>query len=155
MLRRVPSIAALSLAAAALFFALWPVLADAPWESSTEVVPTSRPAFSPKPAPTSSLTADRRNCGEIRGTQYRSVTERSWFLANCTTFEPLPARPPVYRSGLSDLLEPLDPWADFERRQEERRQRMEQWDREREIEDINRRLDDIERCELFPGLCIR
>ena len=28
---------------------------------------------------------DRTNCDEIRGTQYRSVTEREFFLENCTT----------------------------------------------------------------------
>src|SRR3972149_3684728 len=28
---------------------------------------------------------DRTNCAEIRGTAYRSETERQWFIANCTT----------------------------------------------------------------------
>ena len=27
--------------------------------------------------------ADRRNCAEIRGTDYRSESERQWFIANC------------------------------------------------------------------------
>jgi hypothetical protein len=27
--------------------------------------------------------ADRTNCAEIRGTDYRSEAERRWFLANC------------------------------------------------------------------------
>ncbi len=28
--------------------------------------------------------ADRTTCAEIRGTDYRSTTERQWFLANCS-----------------------------------------------------------------------
>ena len=28
---------------------------------------------------------NRENCNEIRGTQYRSPEERTWFLANCVT----------------------------------------------------------------------
>jgi hypothetical protein len=28
--------------------------------------------------------ADRTNCAEIRGTDYRSPAERQWFLANCS-----------------------------------------------------------------------
>ena len=39
MLTRAALIAALSLAATALFFALWPVVADAPWEDEI-VIPT-------------------------------------------------------------------------------------------------------------------
>jgi hypothetical protein len=34
------------------------------------------------PAPT--RPPDRRNCAEIRGTEYRSDTERAWFQANCS-----------------------------------------------------------------------
>ena len=34
-------------------------------------------------APTATRLPDRTNCDEIRGSDYRSVTERQWFLANC------------------------------------------------------------------------
>jgi hypothetical protein len=35
-------------------------------------------------SPTPGKLADRTNCAEIRGTDYRSDTERQWFLANCS-----------------------------------------------------------------------
>jgi len=39
---------------------------------------------------------DRTNCAEIRGTAYRSETERQWFIANCTTPAAAPtSRPPT------------------------------------------------------------
>jgi hypothetical protein len=38
----------------------------------------------PTPQPTTQALPDRTNCDEIRGTQYRSVAEREFFLANCT-----------------------------------------------------------------------
>jgi hypothetical protein len=44
---------------------------DAPPTATAEIQPT------PTPLP------DRTSCDEIRGTQYRSVTEREFFLANC------------------------------------------------------------------------
>jgi hypothetical protein len=42
------------------------------------VVSTPRTA-----SPTPARLADRTNCNDIRGTDYRSDTERQWFLANC------------------------------------------------------------------------
>ncbi len=35
------------------------------------------------PSPTPSPLPDRTDCEEIRGTQYRSESERTFFLANC------------------------------------------------------------------------
>ena len=35
--------------------------------------------------PTATALPDRTSCEEIRGTQYRSVTEREFFLENCTS----------------------------------------------------------------------
>jgi len=46
---------------------------------STTVTPSVQPQPSATPLP------DRTSCDEIRGTQYRSVTEREFFLANCTS----------------------------------------------------------------------
>lgn len=46
------------------------------------------PTVSPSPQPvtvSSQPQADRASCGEIRGTEYRSETERAFFLANCTS----------------------------------------------------------------------
>jgi hypothetical protein len=45
---------------------------------AVEDTPTVAPQATATPQP------DRTNCDEIRGTQYRSVTEREFFLANCT-----------------------------------------------------------------------
>ena len=50
-----------------------------PDPDSPTVTPTVRPQATPTPLP------DRTSCEEIRGTQYRSVTEREFFLANCTS----------------------------------------------------------------------
>ena len=33
--------------------------------------------------PTATVVLDRTDCDAIRGTEYRSATERQWFLANC------------------------------------------------------------------------
>ena len=37
----------------------------------------------PLPTATATPLADRRDCDAIRGTEYRSASERQWFLANC------------------------------------------------------------------------
>ena len=36
-----------------------------------------------RPLPTATRIADRMNCDAIRGTDYRSESERLWFFANC------------------------------------------------------------------------
>lgn len=46
---------------------------------SVTVTPTTGPQPTATPLP------DRTSCDEIRGTQYRSVTEREFFLENCTS----------------------------------------------------------------------
>jgi hypothetical protein len=44
----------------------------------------SRPVIvQPTAAPTATRLADRTNCDDIRGTDYRSNAEREWFRANC------------------------------------------------------------------------
>lgn len=50
-------------------------------------------------AGTSTALPDRRTCGEIRGTEYRSAAERQWFLDNCTgpALAPTPAPTPTVR----------------------------------------------------------
>lgn len=47
---------------------------------------TLAPLASPTPVPTATPAqgADRRDCTAIAGTEYRSESERQWFLANCT-----------------------------------------------------------------------
>ena len=52
--------------------------------------PTRSPPTEP-PAPTK--LPDRNDCDAVRGTDYRSPTEREWFLANCLTSEPVRALP--------------------------------------------------------------
>jgi hypothetical protein len=44
--------------------------------------PAATAVATPEPSPTAP--ADRTSCSEIRGTDYRSDTEREWFNANCT-----------------------------------------------------------------------
>ena len=50
-----------------------------PASADVTMTPTVGPRATETPLP------DRTNCDEIRGTQYRSVTEREFFLENCTT----------------------------------------------------------------------
>jgi hypothetical protein len=45
----------------------------------------SRPATVEEPRPTPTPLRDRTTCEEIRGTEYRSDSEREWFQRNCTT----------------------------------------------------------------------
>ena len=57
--------------------------------SAASDTPTPTPSPSPTPRPTATPTPDpsvnRLNCQQIRGTDYRSPEERTWFLANCVT----------------------------------------------------------------------
>jgi hypothetical protein len=46
--------------------------------------PTPDPTPEPAPTPAPSGPPDRASCAQIRGTAYRSDTERDWFIANCT-----------------------------------------------------------------------
>ena len=55
-----------------------PEAAGQPAIISTAVA-TQRPA-----TPTPNPTGDRTSCAEIRATDYRSPTERDWFLRNCS-----------------------------------------------------------------------
>lgn len=60
----------LAIAVTASVFAIWPVVADAPWEKGTTTSSTLR------------------TCDQIRDTGYRSDTEFDWFLENCSGREP-------------------------------------------------------------------
>jgi hypothetical protein len=55
------------------------IAATATPEDGTTVTPTIGPRATETPLP------DRTSCDEIRGTQYRSVAEREFFLENCTS----------------------------------------------------------------------
>jgi hypothetical protein len=60
------------------------------------------PAATVVPSPTPTVLPDRTTCEEIAGTEYRSVTEREFFLANCINQpEPTPTTDP-------EDLPPLD-----------------------------------------------
>jgi hypothetical protein len=54
-------------------------------EPTQPIVVETTPTPAPAVQPTATALPDRDDCDEIRGTQYRSVTEREFFLANCTT----------------------------------------------------------------------
>jgi hypothetical protein len=66
---------------------------DGTAESAEEVVAATStpdsdsPSATPtvRPQATATTLPDRTTCEEIRGTQYRSVSEREFFLANCTS----------------------------------------------------------------------
>ena len=51
-------------------------------ESSADT-PSQRNIVTPVAAPTATVVADRTSCAEIRGTDYRSESERQWFITNC------------------------------------------------------------------------
>jgi len=54
--------------------------------SGPAAVPVSTAPETPDtPAASSATAANRANCDEIRGTDYRSDGERAWYLANCIT----------------------------------------------------------------------
>ena len=63
---------------------------------SATVTPTPTPTETATPTPTATSTPlpDRQNCDDVRGTKYRSPTEREWFLAGCVT-PTVPAPTPV------------------------------------------------------------
>lgn len=46
-------------------------------------IPQATPVIASATA-TPAILPDRRVCAEIRGTDYRSASERTWFQANCT-----------------------------------------------------------------------
>lgn len=95
--------------ALAFFLGLWQ-----PWDGgdnakTAQIIPstsTLAPA-APRDTPTQALPPtillDRRDCDEMRGTAYRSPSERTWFLANCVTS----VAPPV-----NDAAQPPLPAAD-------------------------------------------
>ena len=47
---------------------------------------------------------NRANCAAIRGTQYRSVEERQWYLANCVVAAPPPAQQPASQIAKPPVL---------------------------------------------------
>ena len=52
--------------------------------STQQASPTPPAASSPAPQPSAAPLPGRTSCAEIRGTPYRSDTERAFYLANCT-----------------------------------------------------------------------
>jgi hypothetical protein len=63
-----------------------PAVINLPGATSVALPPTATPFPTPttpaeKPSPTGP--SDRHDCDEIRGTAYRSESEREWFLINC------------------------------------------------------------------------
>lgn len=54
---------------------------DAAPAAGSPARPASQPAARPPLTPT--RLADRTSCDAVRGTEYRSESERLWFLQNC------------------------------------------------------------------------
>jgi hypothetical protein len=74
----------------------WPAFSapDGPAPSAQNQVGPSQATTTPATA----IGPDRTNCNEIRGTAYRSDTERSWYLRTCfltPTAVPTTPRPPA------------------------------------------------------------
>ena len=64
-------------------------------EVLTEAAAPTPRSLPPTEPPVPTKLPDRNDCDAMRGTDYRSPTEREWFLANCVTPEPVQVRPPV------------------------------------------------------------
>jgi predicted secreted Zn-dependent protease len=71
-----------------------PQVAQSSNGTGPDVAPTSVPAF-PTPRPSATPPPDRTNCAEIKGTPYRSDSERTFYLANCTTTAVAPSTPRI------------------------------------------------------------
>lgn len=72
-------------------------------------IPTNLPTETPPPEPTEDGN-DRTDCGEIRGTQYRSQTERVWYEKNCggSVSNP-PSQPPGSTGNTPVPVQPTSP----------------------------------------------
>ncbi len=69
-----------------------PTVSVPPQASRPGAAASATPAVTAQgPAATPSASPDRRSCGEIRGTEYRSDTERSWYIANCAQTQAAPS----------------------------------------------------------------
>jgi hypothetical protein len=69
--------------------------------------PSWTPASGATPGPTATVAplADRTSCAEIRGTDYRSDSERAWFMASC----PSPTAPAASAASGAQGPPPLPP----------------------------------------------
>ena len=86
-----------------------PSLTVTPTASQTATATASTTATAsptPSPTPTSTPHLDRQACDEIRGTDYRSPSEREWFLINCVAPEATrqAQAPSVSLTALEDLV---------------------------------------------------
>ena len=117
-------VATLAIAVTASVFAIWPAVADAPWEKTTRTLEAS-----PHP----------RSCDEIHDTGWRSLAEFDLFLENCITPEPSPLR------------RRFDP-REQQQQQQQPRDDWQYWERQRQQRETDKRLDDIEKC-LDWGWC--
>lgn len=74
-----------------------PAVINLPGATSIYVPPTAT-QLPPLPTPTAMPTTqpDRQNCDEIAGTEYRSETEREWYIINCSPSVEAPQPDDVY-----------------------------------------------------------
>jgi hypothetical protein len=68
-----------------VFLHAWVVITILDNDSSKTQTGEVPPATELQPPPEPATLTDRRNCAEIRGTDYRSTSERDFYLANCLT----------------------------------------------------------------------
>ena len=99
------------------------ILTSAPPRAAVMSTPTALGVISTTAAPlvisTPAPAADRTDCDAIRGTEYRSTTERDWFRSNCDTAPTIPrpsdsSQPTVIDPGGSLAVGNLAPNASFE-----------------------------------------
>jgi hypothetical protein len=91
----------LLLAVTALGFGTHSALTESPAETATgtaspTVTSTATATATPSPTSTPTRLPDRKNCDKIRGTEYRSRTERARFLDHCVTPTPQPTATPEF-----------------------------------------------------------
>ena len=77
--------------ALAIFLGLWQPWGGGDDARTVQIIPPAStlvptlPMDTPTQAPRPTVLLDRRDCNEVRGTDYRSPSERTWFLDNCIT----------------------------------------------------------------------
>ncbi len=84
-----------------------PAVINLPGATSVQLPATATPPpaiSTPTPRPTTQ--PDRQNCDEIAGTEYRSETEREWYIINCS---PSVEAPPADNGGSPPPDEPSQP----------------------------------------------
>ena len=97
----------MAVAVTASVFAIWPVVADAPWEDEAVPTATVAPRATERPAPTATEAPSRRPAREPRSRQPRSREPVAAPAEIATPYEPREPREPIWEDwceeGLRDI----------------------------------------------------